>query len=303
LPTLKFPVRIDRKQDDLPAFVVVPASTIASWKLEKTTTVEATLDAVPLGRRSLQRLDEQSWFIELRQEHLAALEKEPGERATLVLTLASTRLPAELKALIESDDAARARWEAHTAAQKRMLREQVLEAKTSATRERRARRALLPVPAPPPARVSGLGTQPQPLELRVIGSDLPPRTFGPYEGVSVGLVHKAGCPPTELFSHGARRVSWDTRIEVFEKGGAPAFRGPAVNGPPQQRFLFLSWIARTGKAATAMFRRAKLRLDEIPAEVLARALKRGTLVARVTLTAEDGSPICASVRPPSIRWE
>jgi hypothetical protein len=35
LPTLKFPVRIDRKQDDLPAFVVVPASKIASWKLEK----------------------------------------------------------------------------------------------------------------------------------------------------------------------------------------------------------------------------------------------------------------------------
>ena len=63
---------IERKQAELPSFVVIPAAEVARWKLRATTTVEGTLDGVPLGRRSLKRWDDQRWFIELRRELPAA---------------------------------------------------------------------------------------------------------------------------------------------------------------------------------------------------------------------------------------
>jgi hypothetical protein len=75
-----------------------------------------------------------------------------------------------------------------------------------------------------------------------------------------------------------------------------------VNGPPRERFLYLTWIGRKGRAAPAMFRRAKLRLDAIPPEVLAKSLRSGLLVGKLDLTAADGMPVCASVRPPGIVW-
>ena len=51
-----------------------------------------------------------------------------------------------------------------------------------------------------------------------------------------------------------------------------------------------------------MFRRAKLRLDAVPPKVLEEALETGVLVGRLELTAPDGMPVCASVRPPAIAW-
>jgi hypothetical protein len=75
-----------------------------------------------------------------------------------------------------------------------------------------------------------------------------------------------------------------------------------VNGPPHERFLYLTWIGRKGRGAPAMFRRAKLRLDAIPPDVLSAALRSGRLLGQLDLTAPDGMPVCASVRPPAIAW-
>lgn len=51
-----------------------------------------------------------------------------------------------------------------------------------------------------------------------------------------------------------------------------------------------------------MFWRAKLRLDAVPADVLAEALRTGVLAGELDLTDAEGMPLCASVRPPAIRW-
>jgi hypothetical protein len=72
--------------------------------------------------------------------------------------------------------------------------------------------------------------------------------------------------------------------------------GAYVEGPPGARFVYLSW-----SGGGEMFRRAKLMLDAVPADVLARA-EGGTLVARLGLTDADGGPVCAAVRPPIVRW-
>lgn len=302
MATLKLIVRIERKHAEMPAFVVVPATRLARWKLAATATVEGTLDGVSLGRRSLKRWDDERWFIELRSQLLDAVGKSPGDRATLVIERASAALPAELQKLIDTDPVARACWESRTEAQRRMLREEVFALKSPGARERRVRRALLAEAMPPGPRIKGLRSEPRFIQVRIIGQRLPGRTCGPYTEVTVGLATKVACDPTDGVPGDAREARWETRIEVREQGGAPGFRGPAVNGPPRERFLYLTWIGRRGGAAPAMFRRAKLRLDALPAEVLARSLRSGVLVGRLELTAADGMPVCASVRPPAIAW-
>ena len=51
-----------------------------------------------------------------------------------------------------------------------------------------------------------------------------------------------------------------------------------------------------------MFRRAKLMLDAMPAEVLDAAERTGLLVGRLGLTDARGGPLCARVVPPRIIW-
>lgn len=160
MASLRFVARIERTHAEMPAFVIVPAAKVATWKLMATTTVEGTLDGVSLGRRSLKRWDDERWFIELRRDSLDALGKAPGDRVTLVIHRASTEIPAELQRLIDTDVVARECWESRTEAQRRMLREEVLAAQSSGARERRARRSLLPEAKPPGRRIEGLGAEP-----------------------------------------------------------------------------------------------------------------------------------------------
>lgn len=300
--TVALDVVLEREHPEMPAFVVVPASAVAAWGLTSTTTVEATLDGVELGRVSLKRWDDKRWFLELRRDRFEAVAKALGKRARLVLARASTELPKELQALVDGFPEARSRWEGLTQAQQRMLREAVFELKTSAARDRRARKDLLPQPRKRPPKVAGLSTVPKSLLVRIVGSRLPGRVCGPYSEVRVGLAQRVGCDPEDGVPADVREAVWETTIEVLEKNGLSAFKGAAVNGPPHERFLYLTWTGRLGGAREAMFRRAKLRLDAIPPTTLAKAVRSGRLIGRLDLTAPDGMPVCASVRPPAIVW-
>jgi hypothetical protein len=52
-----------------------------------------------------------------------------------------------------------------------------------------------------------------------------------------------------------------------------------------------------------MFRRAKLMLDRVDQALVSEADRDGrSLVADVSLTDERGSPRCARVDPPAVRW-
>ena len=52
-----------------------------------------------------------------------------------------------------------------------------------------------------------------------------------------------------------------------------------------------------------MFRRAKLQLDAVPRSMVAKAVTQGlVLTADLRLTDRCGEPLCASVRPPDVRW-
>jgi Family of unknown function (DUF5990) len=66
--------------------------------------------------------------------------------------------------------------------------------------------------------------------------------------------------------------------------------------------IYLSWGTVDDARVFTLFRRAKLWLDAIPAQVLRDAIDRGVLVGRVGLTDRKGNPLCAAVRPPTIEW-
>jgi len=80
--------------------------------------------------------------MDLSNEVCRKADIETGDRVELVLTIGSEELPAELAMLIKKNPIARQRWETLTPGQQRMLRENILSAKQSATRARRAAREL-----------------------------------------------------------------------------------------------------------------------------------------------------------------
>jgi hypothetical protein len=51
-----------------------------------------------------------------------------------------------------------------------------------------------------------------------------------------------------------------------------------------------------------MFRRAKLVLADIGAEIIAAAEQSGELTATLGLTDARGHPVCARIKPPAVEW-
>ena len=103
---------------------------------------------------------------------------------------------------------------------------------------------------------------------------------------------------------GEQFVDGDAPEAVFELELTPTgpgeARGPFVQGRKGERFLYLVWAADPGRA---MFRRLKLMLGDVPAEVWAGAQQPGhRLEARLRLTDRCGGPLCARVRPPDVTW-
>lgn len=134
---------IEHKHEGLPRFVCIPMKAVDPWKLSGTTTVELTINGVSTGRRSLKRWDERNcWWMDLSNDVCRKAGVETGDVVKLGLTIAVDELPAELSELIAKNSAARRRWEGLTPGQQRMLREEILSAKQSATRARRAARGL-----------------------------------------------------------------------------------------------------------------------------------------------------------------
>lgn len=133
---------VERKDRRLPRFMVVPAQLLDGWKLADTTIVEATVNGVGVGRRSMKKWNDDWWFVELSQPLCDRAGVDTGDRVNLSLRLASADLPEELATLLATSRPAQAAWTKLTPAQQRMLREEVLAAKAADTRRRRAERGL-----------------------------------------------------------------------------------------------------------------------------------------------------------------
>jgi hypothetical protein len=72
-----------------------------------------------------------------------------------------------------------------------------------------------------------------------------------------------------------------------------ALGGPFVQGPPQQRFVYVDIGTYAGQADSRWSRRLKIPLEGIPAKTIPTG---GVLEARVPGTGRDGGPNCATVK-------
>lgn len=135
---------VTRHHPQLSRLVTIPLGTVAPWKLTGTTVVEGTINDTPLGRRSLKRWDEREcWWIDLPDPLCKKAKIDMGDEVKLVIRLASEDLPQELEELLDSNAKAKEKWKSMSAAQQRMLREEIFAAKTSATRTKRAEKWLV----------------------------------------------------------------------------------------------------------------------------------------------------------------
>ena len=94
------------------------------------------------------------------------------------------------------------------------------------------------------------------------------------------------------------RVEFEIPLELSPgAGGIPRLRGPAVQGRPGARFLYVNSGTRAGEAGSCWDRRAKVSLEslvdlDVPDLAPERAL---VLEGEIAGTARDGGPACASV--------
>jgi hypothetical protein len=148
------------------------------------------------------------------------------------------------------------------------------------------------------------------MRIRIEGSDLPGRSCGPspdspggYHGIHVAVQRRnrrdelLGLTPAD-----AAAAIWTLDCTASPGPDGTDFTGPYIQGPPGGRFIYLSWGTVGDGQPFTLFRRAKLWLTAVPAEVAADAARQGLLIGRLGLTDAKGNPLCAAVRPPAITW-
>jgi hypothetical protein len=108
----------------------------------------------------------------------------------------------------------------------------------------------------------------------------------------------------EPFPGDAKQTRWELTVTV--RGSADDgydFTGPSVGGDRTDRHLGLVWGDVPGDGTLQLFRGAKLRLVDVPTDLITDAMRPGRrLVARVRLTDERGNPVCARLRPSHLTW-
>lgn len=138
--------------------------------------------------------------------------------------------------------------------------------------------------------------------LRIIGSKPPGRDCGEHSNVHVGI--QLGRDPDQLVPADTDPATFTAEVTAFVgRDGDPDLRGPAVQGRPGARFVYLTWGDLSDAGAFTMFRRAKLMLDAVdPADIRTADESGAILEARLGLTDGHGMPLCAAVRPPNVTW-
>ncbi|MDX3522593.1 DUF5990 family protein [Streptomyces scabiei] len=149
------------------------------------------------------------------------------------------------------------------------------------------------------------------MRIRIDAVDLPGRTrpasadgrVPAYDNLHVAVQRRDR--PAELLDPqpgDAPSATWTLECTTGAPPAGAGISGPHVQNRLGRRFVYLSWGTVDESGTFTMFRRAKLMLDVIPADVLAAAAREGLLVGRLGLTDPLGGPLCARVEPPLITW-
>ncbi|MGI9120861.1 MAG: DUF5990 family protein [Acidimicrobiales bacterium] len=145
------------------------------------------------------------------------------------------------------------------------------------------------------------------MRITIRGHNLPGRAFCNAEGVPYDNVHVAvqeGRDPVGMVAGDAASAEWHVEVRTqLDASGEVDFKGTVVHGKRGDRFLYLTWGDVGDDGSFEMFRRAKLMLNRIDADLVGQAEQRHQpLVASVDLSDRCGAPRCARVDPPALAW-
>ena len=142
---------------------------------------------------------------------------------------------------------------------------------------------------PLPSRSKKLAAETLPLRITVV--DPPPNIMWALQLGREEIVKPTSSTKTRVF--------FDFTVEVIEDSSAAGFRlrGPAVQGRPGERFVYLRMGAYAGQAGIAAGWRAKIGLEGISRKLLTavRAKHSGILEVQFAGTGPKGGPACATV--------
>ena len=140
-----------------------------------------------------------------------------------------------------------------------------------------------------------------PLTIRVVG--LPSSTFEEFSQIKLGIQRGKAevLKPTKLGRTEAI-FTFDVHVKS-EFGKRPlTFLGPYTQGPPSDRFVYLSWSG-VSAGRRERFRRIKVSLKSITSGQIQLAKDSGCrLEARISGIARDGGPACATVPLLGMGW-
>lgn len=125
----------------------------------------------------------------------------------------------------------------------------------------------------------------------------------PPSGVDFGLQLGRGADYTTVQKQRSRgqdlHFEFSVTVMAANNKAAPDFRGPVVQGPAGQRFVYIDIGTCAGQIDTPWSRRLKIPLIGITPVMIDRASVDGRTVleTRVPGTGRDGGPACATVKP------
>jgi hypothetical protein len=121
----------------------------------------------------------------------------------------------------------------------------------------------------------------------------------PPAGVAFGLQQGRGSSyeTIETQVSEGKDLVFDFNVEVTATA-APDFRGPLVQGPRAERFVYIDIGQLAGQTASPWTRRLKVPFRDLMPATIERAIEDDrVLETRVPGTAKDGTPTCATVKP------
>ena len=95
-------------------------------------------------------------------------------------------------------------------------------------------------------------------------------------------------------------LSFEFKISVKEgQTSLPDFKGPYVQGPLNERFIYIDIGTCAGQIDSVWSRRLKIPLRDISSETVKRLLTDSSFIleTKVPGTGKDGGPNCATVKP------